>query len=406
MQKNLSGNNLNQIKDNLPLSVVKILDNTKRKRKRTVFRKYPTVGDYMDDYYSSEDEDCQDCQEESSEAMTDGVDLRLDLTDLASKINGLQDVINLCNLPLSKFRPCNRGDLVRLKRLKSPIEDLNRLIGMSELKRKIIYHGLFYCQDLHQIKPLVGEDEGAMLHSVIVGPPGSGKTTVAKIIAKIYLKLGILKSDKFVIAKRKDLIGEFLGQTAPKTTKVLESALGGVLFIDEAYSLGNEEKRDIYSKECLDTLNQFLTEHKKDIVVIVAGYEDDLKKSFFSMNQGLERRFPWIYKIDDYNDTELRDILLKQIRESGWSLLDSKDSVALLSLIKTNRELFNFSGGDIESYLNKCKMAHSQNTFGLPAEKKGKLTLKDMEKGLEMHRKTKENHESEKEKPPPDGMYM
>ncbi len=406
MQKNLSGNNLNRITDGLPPAVVKILDNTKRKRKRTIFRKYSSVSAYMEDYYSSEDEEEVVCAEESTEMVTDEEDLRLDLTDLASKINGLQDVINLCNMPLTKFRPCNRGDLVRLKKLKTPIEDLHRLIGMSDLKKKIIYHGLFYCQDLHQIKPLIGDDEGAMLHSVIVGPPGSGKTTVAKIIAKIYLKLGILKSDKFVVAKRKDLIGEFLGQTAPKTTKVLESALGGVLFIDEAYSLGNEEKRDIYSKECLDTLNQFLTEHKKDIVVIVAGYEDDLKKSFFSMNQGLERRFPWIYKIDDYNDAELRDILLKQIRESGWSLSDQRDSSALLGLIKDNRELFNFSGGDIESYLGKCKMAHSQNTFGLPVEKKGKLTLKDMQKGLEMHRTTKKNHESEKEKPPPEGMYM
>lgn len=404
MQKNLSGNNLNQVTDeSSAVAIMKILDNIKRKRKRTIFHKYSTVGEYLEDYYSSEDDEAP---QEENDPMDLSEDTRLDLTTIAGKMQTLPDLINLCNLPLSAFLPCNRGDLVRLKKLKAPIEDLNRLIGMSDLKKKIIYHGLFYCQDLHKIKPLYGEDEGAMLHSVIVGPPGSGKTTVAKIIAKIYLKLGILKSDKFVIAKRKDLIGEFLGQTAPKTTKVLESALGGVLFIDEAYSLGNEEKRDIYSKECLDTLNQFLTENKKDIVVIVAGYEDDLKKSFFSLNQGLERRFPWIYKIDDYNDTELREILLKQIHESGWSLSGPSDKVVPLDLIKGNRELFNFSGGDIESYLNKCKMAHSQNTFGLPPEKKGKLTLKDMQSGLEMHRMTKKNHETEKEKPPPEGMYM
>jgi hypothetical protein len=371
-----------------PLNV-KTFDNKKKQTPRSKFMKYGTISDYYDDYFSSDEDKDQSAVNQNDEK-------KLDLTEVAKNIKCLDDLIKLCDASPSQFKPCNQADLSRLKKIKQPLEELNRLIGMTELKRKIIYHALFYCQNLHNIAVPEGfNNEGDLMHTVIQGPPGCGKTTVAKIIGKIYLRLGVLKSDKFVVAKNKDLIGEFLGQTAPKTTKVLESALGGVLFIDEAYSLGNGEQRNFYSKECIETIMQFLTERKRDLVVIIAGYQDSLKTCFFAMNQGLERRFPWVYTIDNYTNSELKEIFIKQVIEAGWGFSDDNPDVMIpLRLFDMNKDYFSFGGGDTETFLNKCKLAHSLNTFGLPVEKKGKLTYNDILKGLEMHKESKGNQKS------------
>ena len=98
-----------------------------------------------------------------------------------------------------------------------------------------------------------------MMHIMITGDPGVGKTTIATLLSKIYLSLGILESDTFISPRRSDLIAEYLGQTAVKTNKLLESAKGGVVFIDEAYSLGDKQGRDSFSRECINAINQFLS---------------------------------------------------------------------------------------------------------------------------------------------------
>ena len=119
---------------------------------------------------------------------------------------------------------------------------------------------------------------------------------------------------------RADLIAGYLGQTAIKTTEVVKSAIGGVLFIDEAYALGNTEKKDSFAKECIDTLCESLSNHKHELMVIIAGYEEDLKKCFFSYNQGLDSRFIWRFKIDDYTPEELQLIFNKKVKECGWTI--------------------------------------------------------------------------------------
>ena len=110
---------------------------------------------------------------------------------------------------------------------------------------------------------------------MICGPPGVGKTTIAQIIGKIYLELDFLENDKFKVASRSDLIAKYLGQTAIKTQEVIDSVVGGVLFIDEVYSLGNEEKRDSFAKECIDTINLNMT-RKEPWLLIVGGYKEDI----------------------------------------------------------------------------------------------------------------------------------
>tara|TARA_B100001059_G_C17605696_1_gene461881 strand:- start:68 stop:802 length:735 start_codon:yes stop_codon:yes gene_type:complete len=219
-----------------------------------------------------------------------------------------------------------------------------------------------------------------MLHTIIEGSPGTGKTEVAKIIADIYLKMGILKNDKFKSVKRNDLVGQYLGHTANKTQEVINSVKGGVLFIDEAYSLGNPEGRDSYSKECIDIINQNLSEGKCDFVCIIAGYPDALKNSFFSYNQGLERRFPYRFKIDDYDEKELCDIFIKIVKENKWKFMEKfKPSV---DFFKKNKKYFKYFGGDLENYFNSCRISHARRAMTIHPKYKKCLTQGDLDKGL------------------------
>jgi SpoVK/Ycf46/Vps4 family AAA+-type ATPase len=162
------------------------------------------------------------------------------------------------------------------------------------------------------------------LHTVISGPPGTGKTEIAKLMGKIYSKLGILSKGTFKKVTRSDLIAGYLGQTAIKTREVVQESLGGVLFIDEAYSLGNTEKRDSFSKECIDTLCEALSDHKDNWMVIIAGYEEELNDCFFNYNRGLDSRFTWRFHTDEYGAEELYLIFLKKVNDIGWIVLKSE----------------------------------------------------------------------------------
>ena len=160
-----------------------------------------------------------------------------------------------------------------LHNIKEPLQKLKNMIGMNQLKTNIVDQILFFIQDLHNISDKDNQD---FMHTVIYGPPGTGKTEIAKIMGSIFSNLGILKRNIFKKATRSDFVAGYLGQTAIKTRDLVNSWLGGVLFIDEAYALGNEEKRDSFAKECIDTLCEALSDHKDEIMVIIAGYENEL----------------------------------------------------------------------------------------------------------------------------------
>ena len=225
---------------------------------------------------------------------------------------------------------------------------------------------------------------GDFMHTVLYGPPGTGKTEVAKILGNIFSHLGILKSNTFKKVTRSDLIAGYLGQTAIKTRDVINSAIGGVLFIDEAYALGNTEKRDSFSKECIDTLCEALSDHKHELMVIIAGYEKELTDCFFSYNEGLSSRFTWRYKIDNYNAVDLRKIFEKIVRDHRWvwSLL-ATDSIKD-AWFKSHYEYFKYFGRDIEVFFTKTKIAHSRRIFCRPESEKRVLIMKDLECGFEL----------------------
>jgi SpoVK/Ycf46/Vps4 family AAA+-type ATPase len=267
-------------------------------------------------------------------------------------------------------------DLESLHKIKVELEKMNNMIGLKEFKKSVIDQLLYFIQNLH-----VGK-EGDFKHTVLSGPPGTGKTEVAKLLGIMYSKMGILKNTTFQKVTRSDLIAGYLGQTAIKTQKVIEKSLGGVLFIDEAYALGETGNNDSFSKECIDTICEALSDHKEDLMVIIAGYEDELRETFFKVNRGLESRFIWKFKMEAYSSEELREIFFKKIKENEWDILDS-DSVKL-GWFEKHKNIFRHYGRDMELLFTYTKIAHGRRVYGKDAELRKKISMEDIERGLQI----------------------
>jgi len=294
---------------------------------------------------------------------------------ITKQINNIDDLIELSKLYDEKENKKYNINMVSLIKLVEPLTELKKMVGMEKLKKSILNQVIYFLQDFE-------EKNAHMMHTIIEGPPGSGKTEVAKILSKIYSKLGFLKKDKVSVVKRSDLVGQYLGQTAIKTQKAIDNAKGGVLLIDEAYSLGNPEGRDSFSKECIDTINQNLSEEKSEFICIIVGYKNSLKNSFFSYNPGLERRFPFRYTIDEYTHEDLYNIFKKLLVDYKWEMII--DDKKCLKFFEENRKIFEFNGGDLETLIQCSKIAHSRRVFTLEIPNKKKLTIDDLENGLKL----------------------
>lgn len=256
------------------------------------------------------------------------------------------------------------------------LTELDELVGMNNIKEKIIDLILYYLQGLHMNGDKMSESD--MLHTVLCGSPGTGKTTLAHIFAKIYCKLGFLPTDNVVVAKRSDFIGRYIGHSESQTIEILESSLGGVLFIDEAYGMGQEERPDSFSKASIDLINSFLSEHSHEMVCIIAGYERELETCFFSMNSGLCSRFPWKFTIENYGAGDLFEMFKRKVQKEDWTLEESSIDEKFFA---KHLSSFPFFGRDVSNFFTFCKTLHSRRIFGTTEIKK-LLTKQDIEKGI------------------------
>ena len=270
-------------------------------------------------------------------------------------------------------------DLKGLHNISKELYSLQNMIGMQKIKETIIRQLLYFIQRLHV--SCIGSD---YKHTVIYGPPGTGKTKVAKILGIMYSKLGILDKNVFKKVTRKDLISGYLGQTAIKTSNVINECLGGVLFIDEAYSLADQNKgsNDSYSKECIDTLCESLSDNKDNLMVIVAGYKKELDETFFSVNRGMDSRFIWRFTIEPYDYNELNNIFLSLLAEEDWQWSNNvSDKQYLLSWFNEKHDSFTYFGRDMESLLTHVKIAYARRIYGKEDTYKKIITMDDLNAG-------------------------
>jgi SpoVK/Ycf46/Vps4 family AAA+-type ATPase len=185
------------------------------------------------------------------------------------------------------------------------------------------------------------------------------------------------------------LIAGYLGQTAIKTKKVIDECLGGVLFIDEAYSLanGNNDNNDSYSKECIDILCEALSDHKDNLMVIIAGYEDELNDTFFRVNKGMQSRFIWRFTMEAYSSKEMKSIFNKMTHEQEWGFND--DIVLSDKWFEDKKENFTSYGRDMELLLTYIKIAHGKRVYGKDKALRKKISLEDMNEGHKTFLKNK-----------------
>lgn len=332
--------------------------------------------------YKSKHNNYRLCEKLSPESP---VIIKKEKVNIAREINNIKELLQLIeDYPIKPHIEYNIN-MAAIHQIKKPLIELNSMIGMNKLKQNIVDQILYFIQDLHKISQSKNND---FMHTVIYGPPGTGKTETAKIMGKIFSGLGVLKEPKFKKVTRSDLIAGYLGQTALKTRDVIKESLGGVLFIDEAYALGNIEKRDSFAKECLDTLCEALSDHKDDLMVIIAGYKDELDKCFFSYNSGLISRFTWRFKTDDYTYQELFLIFKKKVNDINWKLSNNITE----KWFEHKKEDFKYYGRDIETFLSKAKICHSKRVFCLPIDKKTIITMKDLDRAFEIF---KDNNSTE-----------
>ena len=204
-------------------------------------------------------------------------------------------------------------------------ESLSEVIGLKSVKDIIkTQYALLQANKMRKNANYV-VDTSQSLNMIFAGNPGTGKTTIARIVAKLFHSMGILKSGQLIEVDRSNLIAEYVGQTAKKTEEVFKSALGGVLFIDEAYAIINNG--DSFGQECIDTLVKLIEDYHGELVVILAGYTKEMKK-FMKTNSGLESRFPLFVEFPDYSADELHDISIKMIEAKGFKL--ENDSMEIL----------------------------------------------------------------------------
>jgi len=228
--------------------------------------------------------------------------------------------------------------------LKEIEAELSALVGMDEMKKiiKQIYAWIYVNKKREEKGLKVGRQA---LHMMFKGNPGTGKTTVARLIGKLFVKMEVLSKGHLIEGERADLVGEYIGHTAQKTRDLVKKALGGILFIDEAYSLGRGGEKD-FGKEAIDTLVKHMEDRQHDFILILAGYSKEMD-DFLMLNPGLHSRFPIVIDFPDYSVPQLMEIANMMLRDKEYLLSNDAEKKLENHLhdIKNNWSPISFSNG-------------------------------------------------------------
>ncbi len=251
---------------------------------------------------------------------------------------------NIANNTLKSKISRSKDDEIEEKTetLEDIMEELDELVGLDEIKSEITT--LINLTKVNSLREKRGLKAVTMSrHMVFTGSPGTGKTTIARIIARIYKVLGVLSKGHLVETDRAELVAGYVGQTAANVKKVAESALGGILFIDEAYSLTYSDSSADFGREAVDTLVKFMEDNRKDLVVIVAGYPNEMK-SFINSNPGLVSRFNKYINFKDYTIAELFEIFMRMIAKNMF-IIGEEASIKLKEFLELKSKEKGFGNG-------------------------------------------------------------
>lgn len=265
---------------------------------------------------------------------------------------------------LSKKLSAQSGIYTEGDEMESALKELEALVGLSEVKSEVMS-----CINLLRINNMRREKGLPLLqtsnHMVFTGHPGTGKTTVARIMAKIFKSLGVVSKGQLVETDRAGLVAGYMGQTALKTAQVIKKAKGGVLFIDEAYSLSSEDGSNDYGREAIDTLVKGMEDYRDDLVVIVAGYVDEMKK-FISMNPGLRSRFNKYINFSDYSSEEMLEILKRQCIKTEFILSSEAEEAAHRYFEKNQTDPTFGNARGVRNFFDRVVMNQATRILTLP----------------------------------------
>lgn len=252
-------------------------------------------------------------------------------------------------------------------------QELDGLVGLTFVKNKV--NDLIAFQKIQQLRKAQGlASSKSTMHMAFTGNPGTGKTTVARIVGRMYKAIGLLSKGQFIEVSRTDLIAGYQGQTALKVKKVIEEAKGGVLFIDEAYSITENEHSDSYGRECLTELTKALEDYRDDLVVIVAGYTEPMK-NFFESNPGLKSRFNTFIEFPDYTAFELMEILYNMCLKNDYMLTPTaKEKLQDILIAKVAYKNDEFANGRlVRNIYDDIIMNHARRLINVDNPTKGEL---------------------------------
>ena len=284
------------------------------------------------------------------------------------------------------------------------MEELDSLVGLETVKKEVKN-----LMNLVKVRKLREENDLPVppmsFHMVFLGNPGTGKTTVARLISGLYAAIGVLSKGQLIEVDRSGLVAGYVGQTALKTQEVIQSALGGVLFIDEAYSLASGGEND-FGREAIETLLKAMEDHRKDLVVIVAGYTGPMER-FITSNPGLESRFNRYFFFPDYNGEQLMEIFRIQCRKNSYTLTPEADAEALKMFTELYEERDeNFGNGrDVRNCFEDMIVRQSNRVAAMENPTKEDLItvlpedLRDPDEEEETEEKAEEPKTEPKEEP-------